>query len=143
MRVIVEQSEIIQLIGQHFGFKPDPNNIKIRTDPLEVEVSGIPMPASDNGPPQTLRSVENLKALSRDVEDTKFNHRAEDPNVMSHSPTEGTDGVDAVETGDMGPAAMIMASRQLEDKLSRESKVTPTRRGGTPNPPTSDGTDER
>ena len=134
MRVIVEQSEIIALIGQHFGFKPDLNNIKIRTDPLEVEVSGINMPDADSGPPQTLRAP--------DPDDEKFNRRAPDPYAMSHPPTEGTDGVEAVDAGDMGPAAMVQASRQLEEKLARENKTTPTRRGGTNNAPTSNGTDE-
>lgn len=44
MRIILEKSEILEILGKHFGATLDPEKVVIRHDPiLEIELSGLAM----------------------------------------------------------------------------------------------------
>jgi hypothetical protein len=45
MRVTLEASDILAILGAHFGRELDPAQVDFRLDPLEIEVSGV-MPRS-------------------------------------------------------------------------------------------------
>ena len=62
MRLILEKNEIISILGKHFEVELDPEKVIIRTDPLEIEVSGIPM---TDAPPKEETNVVSLSAQTR------------------------------------------------------------------------------
>lgn len=51
MRIILEKSEILVILGKHFDTVLDPDKVLIRTDPtLEIELTGIAMNAGEGRP---------------------------------------------------------------------------------------------
>ena len=52
MRIILETSEILVILGKHFNTELDPAKVLIRTDPhLEIEITGIAMNGGGQPPP--------------------------------------------------------------------------------------------
>jgi hypothetical protein len=46
MRVILEKSDLIKVLENHFGEKFPPEMVQVRADPFEVELTGIPLVSS-------------------------------------------------------------------------------------------------
>ena len=43
MKLILEKPEIVAIISKHFELSLDPNSVVVRTEPLEIELTGIPL----------------------------------------------------------------------------------------------------
>lgn len=120
MRLILEKDEIIAILGKHFDAELDPEKVVIRTSPLEIEVSGLPLTTSEE--PTTRKESKQrapVLAVARDDADT------------SDAPPEpGLDGVEPGESEDFHPAAMLAKSKQIERELDEKNPNLAARRAG-------------
>lgn len=62
MRIILEKSEIIKIVGAHFGVELNPETVTIRTEPtLEVEISEIPLPSEAPSGEKKTKKVQKVE----------------------------------------------------------------------------------
>ena len=101
MRLILEKEEIVSILSKHFDAKLDPERVVIRTDPLEIEVCGLPLSGSTKAPEPPISVPPS--AL---------------PPVPEHSDDTG-----------VSPAAVLAASKALEAELARENPKGKRRAG--------------
>lgn len=104
MKLILEKAEIVAIVGRHFELTLDPSSIVIRTEPLEIEITGIPLGEAAPGTDKTVQVARPAKPL------------AVAPPVSDD---------DA-----LTPAAILERSKQLETELSRGSDFYARRKGG-------------
>ena len=144
MKVILEASDLIRILGAHFGAEFDPENVTIRTDPFEVEVRGIPLPEAEKTTLPAARTDEPRVARRVDPEAPTVHRTSEeeaalvaqrsDADASVDPPPPGMDETDA--TGASGsPLSLIQQSKQLEAKLERD-RPPRGRRGGSNRAPT-------
>lgn len=129
MKLILEKNEIVTILGKHFEAQLDPEKVIIRTDPFEMELSGLPL---GDAPPAEETNVVTLPVRSQGpktktkVEPSK--PRA-DENASTDPPPPGNDGVEGGLEGDVHPAAVLATSKQLEAELERENPQLKRRSG--------------
>ena len=70
MRLILEKSEIVAILGKHFDVELDPEKVVIKTEPFEIEVSGLPM---TDAPPKE-ENVVPISAQTSKVRNGKSYH---------------------------------------------------------------------
>lgn len=128
MRLILEKSEIVAILGKHFEANLDPEKVIIRTDPFEIEVCGLPLaeaqPVENNVVPLNAPPRKQRAAV---VEETPSKPR-DDPDASTDTPPPGDDGLGGPEA-DVHPAAVLAASKQLEVELDRENPQLKRRSG--------------
>lgn len=96
MRLILEKEEIVTILSKHFDAELDPTKVVIRTDPLEIEVHGLPL-SSNDPPPKKVRGLEAVPQLQEKKE-------------------EGASSA----SDDVHPAALLAASKSIERELNSE-----------------------
>ena len=139
MRLILEKSEIVMILSRHFDAVLDPEKVIIRTDPLEIEVCGLPLGSEDSAPKRednvVMMEPARRQPKPSDVEKVK---RRDDPDASVEPPPPGRDGGEETDEpgGGMHPAAILAASKKLEEELDRERNQNPTRKGGSSRAPT-------
>jgi hypothetical protein len=133
MRLILEKNEIVAILGKHFDVELDPEKVIIKTDPLEIEVSGIPM--TDAQPREetnvvTLRSGPGTYSAvkSSAVDPTDIVKKRDDPDATTEPPTPGDDDLGGPGQ-DLHPAAVLAASKALERQLEQENPLLKRRAG--------------
>lgn len=102
MKLILEKAEIVAIVGKHFELTLDPGSIVIRTEPLEIEITGIPLG-------EVAPSVERVVPVRKAAVTTAPAQAEEDA---------------------LTPAAILERSKQLESELSRGSDFYAKRKGG-------------
>lgn len=130
MRLILEKHEIIAILGKHFDTDLDPENVIIRTDPLEIEVRGLPLATSDS-PPKEENNVEELRPKLRKVPEEEVERPKKvraDEDATTDPPPPGSDGV-AGSDDVIHPASVLAASKQLERQLDQENPKSARRSG--------------
>lgn len=137
MKVTLEKDDLIQILAEHFGSDFDTSNITIRSDPFEIEVRNVPLPASEKSAPVTTPEMtvrDTPVAVSRaSPDDLAVVMRRADSDVSVEPPPPGNDDNDVSEvTG--SPLSVLQQSRQLEESLRRD-KPAARRRGGLSTPP--------
>lgn len=134
MRLILEKDEIVSILGKHFEVKLDPEKVIIKTDPFEIEVSGIPM---SDAPPKEETNVVSISAQTRrpaktSADEEKVEEKVaalrDDPDATTEPPPPGRDGAEAG-NADVHPAAVLAASKALEQELDRENPQLKRRAG--------------
>lgn len=135
MKVTLEKDDLIQILAEHFGSEFDVNNITIRTDPLEIEVRNVPLPASEKTPVRgridPLVHEEPVVVAQASADDVAVVLRRADSDATVVPPPPGNDETDGDSLG--SPLSVVEQSRALEDRLRREK--TPRRKGGQASPP--------
>ena len=127
MRLILEKDEIVAILGKHFEVELDPDKVIIKTDPFEIEVSGIPM--TDSPPKET-----NVVALPKANGGRTSVYTKEPPQLRADAdastepPPPGNDGADVSEES-VHPAAVLARSKELEEQLNRENPKLARRSG--------------
>lgn len=101
MRLILEKEEIISVLSKHFDAELDPDKVIIRTDPLEIEVCGLPLGSGGGS------RVKEAPA----------------PQVAAAPAAAPT------EEGGVSPMAVIAASKALEAELERDNPKGKRRAG--------------
>lgn len=96
MRLILEKEEIVAILSKHFDADLDPTKVVIRTEPLEIEVHGLPLSTSETSPKKT-RPLEVVSPVSE----------------AKPADTEADDE-------DVHPAALLAASKNIERELNNE-----------------------
>lgn len=130
MKVILETADLIKIIGAHFGAQFDEQNVSISTEPFEVEVRGIPLPASEKKakPPGRTESYEPPpEATYADPQDSELVARRADAGATTEPPPPGLDA------DGLSPADLLRRSQQLEQELDGDAPRQ--RRGGSARPP--------
>jgi hypothetical protein len=128
MRLILEKNEIVAILGKHFEVTLDPEKVIIKTDPLEIEVSGIPMSDAPNKEPS---NVVAISAQTRRPAQTAVSEEAvlrDDTNATTDPPEPGDDGLGGP-GADVHPAAVLAASKELEKQLEQENPQLKRRAG--------------
>jgi len=131
MRLILEKDEIVTILGKHFDVALDPERVIIRTDPLEIEVSGIPMsdaPTKEETNVVSLNTTARRQSQARDEEE-KVAVLRDDPDATTEPPPPGKDGTEGEGNADVHPAAVLAASKALENELDRENPQLKRRAG--------------
>ena len=109
MRITLEAADLIEILEKHLEATLDPTNVTIRTDPFEVEISGVPFrPAEEPRPPLT-------DTRYREPEEEKIRSSA---NVLKGPPPPSNDD------RDFSPHDFINASRRLAAELDAERQQT-------------------
>lgn len=146
MRLILEKTEIVAVLSKHFEAALDPDKVIIRTDPFEIEVCGLPL--ADAPPPEEANVTQlrprqtaatdspRVKAPQVDVKDR------DDPDATTEPPPPGKDGTEGPATADVHPAAVLAASKALEQELDRENPQLKRRAGRYSHTPPDDFKDE-
>lgn len=111
MRLILEKAEIVKIVGKHFDADLDPDSVVIRTDPLEIEVSGIPLPEREPAP-------ENVTHLPKPRREATPPRTRDDKNATIESPPPGVDEIETDEEATAEALALVEQSRQLEKELT-------------------------
>lgn len=136
MKVTLEKDDLIQILAEHFGSDFDAENITIRSDPFEIEVRNVPLPASEKATPQVPEPVvvRDLPITTSRVaaDDVAVVMRRADADASVNPPPPGNDDSDISDVSG-SPIALIQQSRELEERLRRDK--TPRRRGGQATPP--------
>jgi len=121
MRLILEKNEIIRILGKHFDAELDPDRVIIRTDPFEVELSGIPLAEGEPAQEEPRASPKPAPALREGDVETGWEVAARaDANAFAEDPEPGVDG----ESGDdlaFNPAAVLGLSQQLMEDLDKKN----------------------
>jgi hypothetical protein len=138
MRLILEKSEIVAILGKHFDVELDPEKVLIRTDPLEIEVCGLPM--ADAAKPKEETNVVSLRKSSRaaveeeeeeeeeDIEPKALARQRDDPDASDEPPPPGNDGIE-LSNDSVHPASVLAASKALEHELDRKNPQLARRSG--------------
>ena len=127
MRLILEKSEIVAILGKHFDAELDPEKVIIRTDPFEVEVCGLPMT-------DTPREETNVVPLPASrtlagVDAQKFAaKKRDDPDATTDAPPPGNDGTEVTDES-VHPASVLAASKALELELDKKNPQLGRRSG--------------
>lgn len=132
MRLILEKAEIVTVLSKHFDAELDPDNVIIRTDPFEIEVCGLPLGSNDPPPKyeEEVNKVTKLPTRERPpVKEAAVKERA-DTDATTEPPEPGVDGEETSTAGDVHPAAVLAASKALEQELDRENPQLAKRRSG-------------
>lgn len=129
MKLILEKDEVVAILSRHFEARLDPDKVVIRTDPFEIEVSGIPMVSGDDVPADSnnVVSLPRKQALPS-PEPKKYTQRAE-PDAFVEPPSPGTDGVEEA-PADVSPASVMATSKALEKELEKENPQLRAKRAG-------------
>lgn len=136
MRLILEKAEIVAVLSKHFDAELDPDNVIIRTEPFEIEVCGLPLGSSD--PPPKYEVEDNVTPLRMRPPEAPKEQRNNngpakkraDEGATEDPPEPGLDGVETSNAGDVHPAAVLAASKELEKELDRENPQLAKRRSG-------------
>jgi len=144
MRLILEKSEIVAILGKHFDVNLDPEKVLIRTEPLEIEVCGLPM--TDAAPPKEETNVLPLKKTARAAVEQEAVPREparqrDDPDTSDEPPPPGNDGVE-LSNESVHPASVMAASKALEQELERKNPQLARRSGRWSNIAPTDSKDE-
>lgn len=135
MKVTLEKNDLIQILAEHFGSDFDTENITIRSDPFEIEVRNVPLPASEKASPAAEVPVirETPVQVSQvSADDLAVVMRRADANATVTPPPPGNDDTDVSEVSG-SPMSVLQQSKALEEKLRRER--VPRRSGGQSTPP--------
>jgi hypothetical protein len=139
MKVTLEKEDLIQILAEHFGSDFDVGNITIRSDPFEIEVRNVPLPASEKTvsvhvPEISVRERSVPVAVSQvSPDDVAVVSRRADADATVDPPPPGNDDNDVADvTG--SPLSVVQQSRELEERLKRD-KPAARRRGGLSTPP--------
>ena len=129
MRLILEKDEIVAILGKHFDAELDPTKVIIRTDPFEIEVCGLPLGSGDP-PPQKETNVVSLPQVSKRAAPAKEEVLVprDDEGATTEDPEPGTDGISG-DAAAIHPAAVLAASKALEEQLDRENPQLARRSG--------------
>lgn len=124
MRLILEKADLLKIIEDHLDEKFDPDVVKVRADPFEVELMGLPPPES-----QAKRQPRRSGRVEGDPEDKPhgspaFTAPGEEeeempgrnlgPGATHTPPPPGSDEMD----GD--PAEILRKAQEIEEQLARE-----------------------
>jgi len=130
MRLILEKSEIVAILGKHFDVELDPEKVVIKTEPFEIEVSGLPMtdspPKDENVVPISTQTRRPVKA-GGDVPKVAAQQRA-DPDASTEPPPPGNDGTEVTDEA-VHPASVLATSKALEEQLNKENPKLARRSG--------------
>jgi hypothetical protein len=130
MRLILEKSEVVAILGKHFDVELDPEKVIIKTDPFEIEVSGLPMtdapPREENvvafNAPARRAAKERVEAPKEEV------RQRDDPDASDEPPPPGRDGSEGSDEA-VHPASVLATSKALEAQLDRENPKLARRSG--------------
>jgi len=128
MRLVLDKEDLVRVLEQHFGERLDPARVQVRTNPLEVELSGIPLtvsaeaaePKSEEDRGRELGLAEGftgptyVKPAPSGMEDPELARSRAERNVSFTPPPFA-----AEETLD-DPAAVVRQSEALALDLSKE-----------------------
>jgi len=130
MRLILEKHEIVAILGKHFEAELDPEKVIIRTDPFEIEVSGLPM---TDAPPKE-ENVVSISAQTRrpakagtEAPRVAGPQRA-DPDASTEPPPPGNDGTEVTDES-VHPSSVLATSKALEEQLNKENPKLARRSG--------------
>ena len=125
MRLILEKSEIVAILGKHFDAELDPEKVIIRTDPFEVEVCGLPMTDT----PKEETNVVPLPQVTKfsPAKAERLVPRA-DVDASTEPPPPGNDGTE-VSDESVHPASVLAASKALELELDKKNPQLGRRSG--------------
>jgi hypothetical protein len=143
MKLTLEKSDLISILEKHFDVKLKAENVVVRPDPLEIEVSGIPLVEVDAPRPSNVVELPERQktAMSEDaatVYDGKEIVAArDDPDATTEAPPYDPDEVGHQEAADLHPAAIIEESKRLAAELDKKNPNLAKRapRGGSHKPP--------
>lgn len=139
MKIILEESEIVGIIAEHFELDRSKMKFNITTNPLEMTLLGVPLPRDEEPSSGVRIPIEMLPLEKTSVDYSKRDLEG----ATDEPPPVGADGVELDKATDLSPAALVAQSRQLEERLRREGGgPPPQRKGGSTRAPSSDGTDE-
>jgi len=131
MRLILEKNEIIAILGKHFDAELDPEKVIIRTEPLEIEVCGLPLASGDSPPPRENTNVVTMKPSKpvNGIEAPKtVAKERDDSDATDEPPPPGNDGTETSNES-VHPASVLAASKELEAKLDKENPKLARRSG--------------
>jgi len=127
MRLILEKSEIVAILGKHFDAELDPEKVIIRTDPFEIEVCGLPL-AADPAPSTNVVAIKP-PAKRTGVDAPKFAAQLrDDEGASTEEPPPGLDGAESSEDS-VHPSSVLAASKALEQQLEKENPQLKRRSG--------------
>ena len=130
MRLVLEKEEILEVIAKHFKIKIDPDRVVIRTDPLEVELSGLPLVEDSTPSKRSSKVMSDPPAIvsSEDAvapeEEEKLIALRSDRSATAEPPPPGADYLESTSSekgGGLHPAAVLEVSKQLEAELNKEN----------------------
>lgn len=127
MRLILEKNEIVTILGKHFDANLDPENVIIRTSPLEIEVCGLPLATSD-APPTNVVQMPQPVASTRPLKGTAPATPRDDVDASLEPPPPGNDGTETSDEA-VHPAMVLAASKELEKRLDQENPKLARRSG--------------
>lgn len=127
MRLILEKNEIITILGKHFDAELDPNNVIIRTDPLEIEVCGLPLSSSEAPPSNVVPLPQSLPGGKTPKGAAPARPR-DDADASPEPPPPGNDGTETSDES-VHPATVMAASKELEKQLEQENPKLARRSG--------------
>jgi hypothetical protein len=135
MRIILEKSELLEILGKHFETIFDADNVIVRTEPFEVELTKVAMPADDTKPKEVPATAKQLVEIVEDGPKmvngfiiTPATVIPENPELLEQRssdgdatpPPPGDDGFGGgSSTGDASPASLIQRSRELAAEIDR------------------------
>lgn len=65
MRLILEKSDVVKILSKHFGTTLSEENVVVRPDPLEIEVSSISELDFDDAPAPVIASAHQPREARR------------------------------------------------------------------------------
>jgi hypothetical protein len=138
MRIVLEKQDLINIIGKYLEATLDASKVVVRTDPFEVEVTGVPLPdaaapvlpvpptsvIAPTPPPAQSRTegpfIVTPPELPPEPSPEIIRARA-DRGATLEVPPPGRDGFDSENSEFASPAGIIATSRALQEKLDREN----------------------
>ena len=127
MRLVLERSELLEILGKHLKILINEEAVIVRADPFEVELSGLPLveehtPVSPRNLAMSDPPARVAKPPSPEEEpDTSLIEQRADKYATSEPPPPGADGIEVSESKGSGlhPMAVLEESRRIEQELDR------------------------
>lgn len=121
MRLILEKSDLVEIIAKHFNARVDPDSVVVRHDPFEVELRAFDKLEFKEADAVASNASENPT-------DVKPNTRRLDENATSEPPVPTSADAEDLPDDGASPLSIIARSEALKNELDRaQPQVEPRR----------------